>query len=601
MKPFWLQRHLTQQWGLRVCIAPVAYLLLLMMLIGGCTDDRDAVRAIQKRRQKRLQSRSIQDHIGETYQLIEDLVELNPREARKQISHHLNEWSKERSAKQNTRNWDTPELLKTIDDLLTPKDIRNRIQLSRFTTNDTDHLRDSYLSKKVVEWVDHSRFDDPLLASWFKKLESDVGDAHADQLRTASRLFDWCVRNISYEPQEAPLPVRGVRFPAESQVTFMKAGYRQTSHQTLFRGSGDSLQLSQVFTLLCRQAQVDAFTLAIADSDSGERTPWAIGVLVDDRIYLFEPELGVPIPGPEQEGIATLAEARKDASVMRRLNVAGFFDYPLSKKDIQQSIALLHVVPEAMSGRMRRLQGALTGDHRMITFVEVDALAKTIDDVRGIADVRLSRIPLLAERYAFELARASDTAPQLQFWHLSTWAILESNIQSSKQLALGRWRHLQGEFSNREEERFQGARRLYLTQRSPEFEIAKLQTDVELQKAYGIRRELGMDPRIYNQLVIKAQEMMRSGKRTATYWIGLLQYDDGRYETAQSWLTQRVIDDSQDSRWDSAAVYNAARTAEKLGNDERAIELYKSEKNSRPHGSRIRARLLTKHKGDIAH
>ena len=87
---------------------------------------------------------------------------------------------------------------------------------------------------------------------------------------------------------------------------------------------------------------------------------------------------------------------------------------------------------------------------------------------------------------------------------------------------------------------------------------------------------------------------MRLGKRTATYWLSLVQYDDERYETAMSWLEGRVMVPSQRSFWEPAARYNLARTAERLDDIDGAIERYKTEGDPQEHGNRIRARLLAK-------
>ncbi len=103
-------------------------------------------------------------------------------------------------------------------------------------------------------------------------------------------------------------------------MTFRGAGYRQTPYLTLFRGTGDGLQRSILFANLCRQASLKSCMLSTTTS-TGELQPWLTGVLIGGEIYLFDCSLGVPVPGPEQQGIATLAQARRDASVLRRLNV----------------------------------------------------------------------------------------------------------------------------------------------------------------------------------------------------------------------------------------------------------------------------------------
>ncbi len=390
---------------------------------------------------------------------------------------------------------------------------------------------------------------------------------------------------MSQVPNAPPLPLG---------MMFEGPGYRQSDYQTVFRGTGDSLQRAGVFTQLCRQASIPAFVLSIPSADSGELNPWCIGVLIGDQVYLFEPQLGTFIPGPNQVGIATLAQARSDDSVLRRLNVPGFFDYPYSKQDVQQCTALLNVSPEAISSRMKHLQSGLTGNRRMVVYVDVDSLAKRIDEASGIAGVRLWNVPLLAESYEVAMKNAAERDPMFAFWYVSRWAILDAPVVTSEQLARGRWRHLQGQFDTDEKENVEGARTLYLALRAPEFEIEKLDIDVDLQKAYGIRRELGTEKQVYERQIQQVQGMMRLGKRTATYWLSLIQYDDQRFQTAESWLVKRVLDEEQQSFWEPAARYNLARTAERLGNPEQAIELYKTAGDPQEHGNRIRARLVAK-------
>ena len=277
---------------------------------------------------------------------------------------------------------------------------------------------------------------------------------------------------------------------------------------------------------------------------------------------------------------------------MRRLSVPGFFDYSKSKSDIQQSIALLNVSPEAICGRMKNLESGLTGNRRMKIYVDTDTLAEQIDAVPGVAGVRLWDIPLLAEVYEEELNRSIERDPLLMFWQMSRWAFLESPLDESKDLALGRWQHLHGRFVNDDEADFKGARVIYLRQRKPEFEIEDLRIDVDLQRAYGIRRTLGVDAKTYDLQVQQAQKMMRRGKQTATYWISLIQFDDQRFDTAKTWFSKRVLEIDRNTPWEAAARYNLARALERTGENKEAIELYKTDGDPQEHGNRIRARLV---------
>ena len=58
--------------------------------------------------------------------------------------------------------------------------------------------------------------------------------------------------------------------------------------------------------------------------------PWAIAVLIEGKLYLFDPALGLPIPAPGKIGLdrdgrldirpATLAEVAADDGLLRRLD-----------------------------------------------------------------------------------------------------------------------------------------------------------------------------------------------------------------------------------------------------------------------------------------
>jgi len=94
------------------------------------------------------------------------------------------------------------------------------------------------------------------------------------------------------------------------------------------------------------------------------------------------------------------------------------------------------------------------------------------------------------------------------------------------------------------------------------------------------------------------------GKNAATYWVSLIQYDDERYETAQTWFSKRVLDENLISRreltgddlspWAAAARYNLGRSLERSGKFDEAIELYKTDGDPQEYGNRLRARLLDK-------
>ena len=579
--------------------------LLLLLGVGlplslGCRDESDTLRRIQSQRQIAMQEATRQDHLGEVVSLLQQYVGLNEQKARQQIAYHLNQWQNDRAASdpQGDAGDTMPEIASTLTGVIPPEQLNELIGRSEFMTSDVPLLRDAYLFNRLLAWVDAPGRDDPLFADWLTAMRQSppgkLTEADVDRLQTAMRLFDWTVRNIALEADTGSVPPNMPRPNLSLGMEMQGPGYRQTDYQTLWRGLGDWQQRAGVFTQLCMQAGIPAAVLATQSEGTGQRTPWSVGVLIGDQIYLFHPKLGLPIPGPEQVGVATLEQARKDASVMRRLDVAGFFDFPLSRTDIQQSVALLNVRAETISPRMKALQSSLTGDRRMTLWIDWADWSQRFDDVPGIAGVRIWLVPTLAEVYAATMEMMAQRDPLFSFWYRSRFAVLESQDLLGNNLAKGRWRHLTGQFADDETEGIDGARTHYLEQRAPEFEIEDLRINVDLQKQYGIRRGLGMQPEEYDRQLAQVQGFMRLGKRTATYWLALVQYDDGRYETADNWFTKRVLDEEQRSHWENSAIYNAARSEEAQGEIDAAIERLKTDDPLYGHGNRLRARLLSK-------
>lgn len=596
---------------------PTAGLVALLLLScgAGCRDDAGEMQRIMSQKQAAQQNASRQDHLGETVSLLDEYIGLNEEKARQKIVYHVNDWLRENAnrdaaaGKSDAEASPLPRIVESFSDMVPGDAIAGAIARPEFSTADVPLLRDANMFRHVAAWIDTPLRADPLLSSWFEQLrgaaqtettrdaESELPvmtTSEIDRLQSAARLFDWTIRNIALEADQLPVPPGMQLPPMPPGIPFEGPGFRQSDYQTLWRGRGDWLQRCGVFTQLCLQAGIPTAVLATQSDETGLRTPWSVGVLIGEQIFLFEPRLGLPIPGPDQTGIATLTQARKDPTVMRRLNVAGFFDYPLSRTDIQQSVALLNVRIENLSSRMRMLESGLTGDRRMTLWVDADSWAERFDAVSGVAGVRIWEIPTLAEAYADAMEMFAERDPMFGFWYRSRFALLDANVSANNNLAQGRWRHLIGQFVDDDLDDELGARTHYLQQRAPEFEIDDLRINVDLQVQYGLRRELRVTPEQYDQQLREMQALLRLGKRTATYWLALVQYDDGRFETAFNWFTRRVLDDEQRSYWEDAAIYNAARSSEEMGNIDEAIRRLKTDRNISEHGNRLRARLLDK-------
>ena len=100
-------------------------------------------------------------------------------------------------------------------------------------------------------------------------------------------------------------------------------------------------QRAWVFILLGRQQGLDIVMLAVPDPDrSNQPRPWLPALVRGDQLYLFDTSLGLPIPGPGGKGVATLAQAAEDESILNGLDLDESHHYPI--KAAEGTIRKLH-------------------------------------------------------------------------------------------------------------------------------------------------------------------------------------------------------------------------------------------------------------------
>ena len=110
--------------------------------------------------------------------------------------------------------------------------------------------------------------------------------------------------------------------------------------------------------------------------------------------------------------------------------------------------------------------------------------------------------------------------------------------------------------------------------------------------------QLYQDPRIrprdalLKDLPDAKREVYQRAKADASYWIGLLSYDLGKYRPAEDWLARRTLDAQPQGFWKAGAQYNLARTYEATGKLREAIRLLRKDQSPGRHGNLLRARML---------
>src|SRR6266403_1539972 len=97
---------------------------------------------------------------------------------------------------------------------------------------------------------------------------------------------------------------------------------------------------------------------------------WACGVLVDGKetevagkkeVLLFDPRMGIALPGLKGERIATLAGLREHPELLKALTVNPEFPYDVAAEQVAGAEILLVEPLSALSSRMAVLQKDLLG------------------------------------------------------------------------------------------------------------------------------------------------------------------------------------------------------------------------------------------------
>jgi hypothetical protein len=87
--------------------------------------------------------------------------------------------------------------------------------------------------------------------------------------------------------------------------------------------------------------------------------------------------------------------------------------------------------------------------------------------------------------------------------------------------------------------------------------------------------------------------LVRAGKVDASYWLGLVTYENGGLGAAVDYFAKRTLDDPDAAKWTDGARYNLARSIETAGAIPEAVTLYRqNSKSPDALGQLLRAKWL---------
>ena len=489
----------------RLVVPPLAIFAVMlvawMLLSVGCTGKKTTTTTNSGI--KPAQRDSDQDHFDLAMDFLSRLEEFEPSRVDPQIQYHLNRWI-ETADDSDTWQRDTK-----IDDL--PSETREltiMIQLgdSKFDIEDVRFLKQAYWSRTISEWVS-SLNPNAELQSWLEQNEAIDGDSR-NELVVAELLFDWVVRNIQLD-ELLPNPKGPAAGPSVAGNADLSAnvspprrgipgpGYTQSPGETLFYGHGDQLQRARLFIAMTRQQKIDTVMLAIRNEKNNRLEPWIPAVFVNEQFYLFDPSLGMPIPGPDQSGIATLKQVREDAALLDSLDFGSKHPYPIKHADLERVEVLIDASPQTLSKRMKTLEARLTGRHQMALTVAPSDFSKRLRDNDLVARVHLWNLPFETYMFRNVLQHALARNDRLRARYMREVGI----FQTLHPLVQGRMKYFRGRFQSTDDEK--GAREYFLNSRLPDSQINELPNSFELQRQMGLEplRERPRSPEKKNTTV----------------------------------------------------------------------------------------------------
>jgi len=509
----------------------------------------------------------------------------NSQEAGSRSVFYLNQWLSRQDVE---KEWTPDPMLKTLPSTLQPA--VQMAELDRLSFNDFDvaYLQQCQWLGDVAERMRRDPAPEDL-QGWLKDLARSTSPQQAEQLAAAERLFDWTIRNVQLDqlppPPKAPTASVGGDPAANSPPLRGEVGpgYRHTPWQILLYGHGDKLERSRVFLLLTRQVGIDGVILALADPQSaGSSNPWCCALLIGEQLYLFDAELGLPIPAADGKGIATLQQVIDEPQLLRQLDLQDGPQYDVEADDLKRIVALIDAEPAALSRRMQILQSGIPKSRHIVVSTTPSELQSRLRKHRQLGQISLWRVPFEAALYQVGMQQRLSQ----DYAAFSAWNREHGMLSGQHPLLRARDLHFQGKFTD------EGARPLYLSVRPSEKSIDRLGTSTKMREQIGLNAALPEDPAQRSQVLENIVGMARRAKQNATYWLGLTYYEEGNYQVAKEWLGQRTLEASPKSPWSAGARYNLARAHERLGEIDEARELYIEDDSPQRHGNLLRAQWL---------
>lgn len=510
---------------------------------------------------------------------ITKMYEFESENAGHQAVFYLNSWLKKQ---------DAPEAWE-VDPLTTlfPETILGSLELQDIDRNqvvqgDTGEIRQTLWLRDISQWATSTSQEvDPITERWIAHARETGSDDAANLLRESLFLFDWTVRNIQLVSPRDAVADGFNNFPESKAIP--GPGYSQLPDDSVLLGSADVWERGQVFLELLRQRKIPGAVLGIRDGDSIK--PWACGVAIDGEVFVMDPALGLPLAIFGEGRLATLTELAASPELFRSYDVGDEYRY-VEAFQPDGLVALISAPPFSLTQAAAQIQHRMTGERRWVLSSDPTELAKEFTQHAAITEARIWDLPVRAAIYRRTLTEkiANDTDAANDY-ERDRFAFDHGPLASARKL------HIRGMFQKYDGGK-PGALIFYRDLRQTEKAIDGLADNRVLLHMLGIQRVAFEPEEVFQVRVQFGKKVLEMSREHASYFLGLLHYDAGNYQTSANWLQKRTLDEFPMGHWRFGSAYNLARARERIEEWEQASQLLLLSESPQRHGDMLRARLI---------
>jgi tetratricopeptide (TPR) repeat protein len=397
------------------------------------------------------------------------------------------------------------------------KDEAARLNGTNFDLTDAVHVRDAILTHTIATFL---------------------AARSNDELSRVQEVFHFVVRNIALQGENDPsLPI-GI-------------------YQILLLGRGSAEDRSWVCASILKQLRIDSLIVRPPADAGADDDAWLLGVVLNERVYLFDPRLGIALPSSADLAAvgaapATLDQIAAHPEWLQPLSLRADQPYRLDAESLAHPRCFPIAESPYWSRRMKLLEEAMPAEDQCLLY---DPL---VDDA--------GRTGMLTRITA---ALSGATREDLKPWSYPRQQTVAARAINPRQRQ--QWELATGIFSVPIPVLID-AQKKTASPGTPERKMLKFRTEQLLgkfndaTKQYLSIRRLEITPGPIPELVTLNQ----LAAEDAIYWTALCKFDAGEFEGAVEQLNGYVRRFERNGRWIFAARSLLAESHAELGQFDKA-------------------------------